>query len=84
MENPIKYIGYARRDEITFDISVKDNTKLSMFEYESKKANDLIEKVNGWIRRKEKQLFTFHMQNMLMMHIMVLIVFRHKTSQKKA
>lgn len=59
MENPIKYIGYARRDDITFDISVKDNTKLSMFEYESKKANDLIEKVNGWIRRKEKTIVYF-------------------------
>ena len=59
MENPVKYIGYARRDDISFDITIKEENKLGMTEYESKKGNDLISKVSGWIANKEKTIVYF-------------------------
>lgn len=59
MENPIKYIGYARRDDISFDITIKEETKLGMTEYESKKGGDLVKRVQDWILRKEKTIVYF-------------------------
>lgn len=59
MENPVKYIGYARRDDISFDITIKEETKLGMTEYESKKGADLIKRVQDWILRKEKTIVYF-------------------------
>ena len=59
MENPIKYIGYARRNDISFDITIKDEAKLSMTEYENKKGKDLVERVSNWIANNEKTIVYF-------------------------
>ena len=59
MENPIKYIGYVKRDDIVFDINIKSPTKLRNPEYEEKKATDLIARINGWIDAQEKTIAYF-------------------------
>lgn len=59
MENPIKYIGYARRDDITFDISIRETEKLGLSEYEEKKAECLSSFVRKAIRQKEKTIVYF-------------------------
>lgn len=59
MENPVKYIGYARRDDISFDIAIKEEAKLGMTEYESKKGGDLIKRVSDWIQNREKTIVYF-------------------------
>lgn len=59
MENPVKYIGYARRDDIFFDITIKEESKLGMSEYESRKGNDLTTRVSNWIANKEKTIVYF-------------------------
>ncbi len=59
MENPVKYIGYARRDDISFDITIKEKAKLGMTEYESKKGSDLVTRVSDWISAKEKTIVYF-------------------------
>ena len=59
MENPIKYIGYVKRDDISFDITVKEEAKLGMGEYESKKGNDLVKRVEEWVENKEKTIVYF-------------------------
>ncbi len=59
MENPIKYIGYARRDDIEFNINIREEAKLGMTEYENKKGSDLVNKVENWISKKEKTIVYF-------------------------
>lgn len=59
MENPIKYIGYVKRDNICFDISVREANKLANPAYESKKASDFIDRVNSWIQTDTKTIAYF-------------------------
>lgn len=59
MENPIKYIGYVRRDNINFDIVSKSKEKLPMTKYEEAKANDLNERITEWIANNEKTVVYF-------------------------
>ncbi len=59
MNNPIKFIGYARRDDIDFNITIKDESKLGMSEYDIKKGKDLISRVDTWIKNKEKTIVYF-------------------------
>lgn len=59
MENPIKYIGYVRRDDIKFDIALKNKEKLPKGEYEEKKAKDLDSRIQGWLSRGEKSIVYF-------------------------
>lgn len=59
MENPVKYIGYVRRDDINFEIKVRENSKLGMSEYENKKAGDLNSRLNERIIKKEKTIVYF-------------------------
>lgn len=59
MENPIKYIGYIKRNNIEFDISLKEDKKLPKEEYEFKKAQDLKKRVNEWLSKGEKTIVYF-------------------------
>jgi len=59
MENPIKYIGYVKRDNIHFDITVRESSKLNNQDYENKKASNLIHRVNGWIEDGTKTIAYF-------------------------
>lgn len=60
MENPIKYIGYVRRDDIHFDINhMEEKKRLSKNEYEQEKAKALYARMNGWLAKNEKTIVYF-------------------------
>ncbi len=59
MENPIKYIGYIRRDDIRFDIVHKESTKLPMADYEAAKTKALDERIQRWLANNEKTIVYF-------------------------
>lgn len=59
MENPIKYIGYVKRDDIDFDIQIKSNKKLPNPVYEENKCTDLSNRLNHWIDNGEKTIVYF-------------------------
>ncbi len=59
MNNPIRYIGYVRRDDISFDVIHKENKKIPRDEYENAKANDLSLRVENWVKNKEKTIVYF-------------------------
>ena len=59
MENPIKYIGYIKRDDIRFDISVRETKKQPNAVYEQQKAKSLTDRVNGWIKDGRKTVVYF-------------------------
>lgn len=60
MENPIKYIGYVKRDDISFDITHRDaGKKLPKHEYEDAKCKALEERINTWIDNDEKTIVYF-------------------------
>jgi len=59
MENLKKYIGYIKRNDIHFGISVKEENKLANSEYEEKKATDLINRINEWIDSQTKTIVYF-------------------------
>lgn len=59
MENPIKYIGYVRRDDIDFSIEVKCVDKLPKGDYEEAKCKDLDARIKGWLATGEKTIVYF-------------------------
>lgn len=59
MENPIKYIGYVRRDDIGFNIVRKEMKKLSKGEYEEAKAKDLNDRIQSWLTESKKTIVYF-------------------------
>lgn len=59
MENPIKYIGYTKREDIKFKINVKSQSKLPKPEYESNKTSDLNARMQQWIANGEKTIVYF-------------------------
>lgn len=59
MENPIKYIGYTKRENIEFKINIKSLSKLPKPEYEAKKTMDLNNHLKQWIKNKEKTVVYF-------------------------
>lgn len=60
MENPIKYIGYVRRDDIKFNIVHKGTgTKLPKADYEDEKTKALNERIVGWLKNNEKTIVYF-------------------------
>lgn len=59
MENPIKYIGYAKRENIRFNIIKKENTKLANSVYEKRKAEAFAESVSNCIRSGAKTIVYF-------------------------
>lgn len=59
MENPIKYIGYTKRENIKFNIDIKSQSKLSKSEYEEKKTSNLNTRLQQWITGEEKTIVYF-------------------------
>ena len=59
MENPVKYIGYVRRDDIKFDIVRREEKKLPKGEYEEAKTKDLDEHIKKWLKNEEKTIVYF-------------------------
>lgn len=59
MENPIKYIGYIKREDIKFKINIKSKLKLPKSKYEEKKTIDLSNHLQRWIAGREKTLVYF-------------------------
>lgn len=65
MENPIKYIGYTRREDIHFQITKKSMAKLSKSDYEEAKTRDLSVHLKEWITKKEKTIVYFPYASMV-------------------
>ena len=59
MNNPIKYIGYVKRDDISFDINICEREKLLVKSYEKKKTKILSERLQTWLDGKEKTVVYF-------------------------
>ena len=60
MENPIKYLGYVRRDDIKFDIVHPDaGNKLPKSEYEEAKCQALDSRMRQWLDNQEKTIVYF-------------------------
>ncbi|MDD6046319.1 MAG: DEAD/DEAH box helicase [bacterium] len=59
MNNPIKYIGYVKRDNIRFDITVREPSKLANPVYEDRKAIDLVSRINEWVNAGTKTIAYF-------------------------
>lgn len=60
MENPIKYIGYVKRDDISFDISCfNSREKMKKAEYERLKKEKLEKRINNWLNNNEKTIVYF-------------------------
>ena len=59
MENPVKYIGYVRRDDIAFDIEVRETKKVPKAEYEEGKTKDMSKRIEGWLAEGQKTIAYF-------------------------
>lgn len=60
MENPIKYIGYVRRDNIKFDIKhFNAQERLSKSEYDLAKMKALNNRITLWLAKHEKTIVYF-------------------------
>lgn len=59
MENPIKHIGYVKRDNIDFNISVCEQKKLPGTEYEDRKAAELAKRIKTWVIMNDKTIVYF-------------------------
>lgn len=60
MENPIKYIGYVKRDDIAFDIKhYDDGKKLPKAEYEEAKCKVFDKRLKEWLSNNEKTIVYF-------------------------
>ncbi len=60
MENPIKYLGYVRRDDIKFDITHPGTgQKLPKADYEAAKCQALDKRIQEWLKRGEKTIVYF-------------------------
>ncbi|MBP1587276.1 MAG: ATP-dependent DNA helicase RecQ [Clostridia bacterium] len=60
MENPIKYLGYVRRDDVKFEITHPGTgQKLPKPEYESAKCQALDKRIQHWLKNDEKTIVYF-------------------------
>ena len=60
MENPIKYLGYVRRDDISFEIvHTGSGLTLPKAQYENEKCKSLNERINSWLASGEKTIVYF-------------------------
>lgn len=59
MENPIKYLGYIKRDNINFQINIRERQKIPNERYEISKAQDLNAQAQCWIRDGKKTIVYF-------------------------
>lgn len=59
MENPIKFIGYARRENIKFDVKICELAKIPQATYETQKTKSMSERVEKWLANNEKTIAYF-------------------------
>lgn len=59
MENPIKHIGYVKRDNIDFSINVCEQRKIPNSEYEERKATELAKRIKTWVIMNSKTITYF-------------------------
>lgn len=59
MENPIKYLGYAKREDISFDIVKRESKKIAFSHYEKEKAKFFAERIRQYISSREKTIVYF-------------------------
>ncbi|MBQ4058534.1 MAG: hypothetical protein IJD40_06350 [Lachnospiraceae bacterium] len=59
MENPVKYIGYVRRDDISFDIVHRESKKLAQSVYEIEKAKNMNARIKSWLSGNKKTIVYF-------------------------
>ena len=59
MENPVKYIGYVRRDAISFDIKIYEKKKLPQTTYEAEKTKAMSARLESWLDGNEKTIVYF-------------------------
>lgn len=59
MENPIKYIGFAKRENIGFNIIKHESVKLANAVYEQKKAEVFASSIDKCIKKGEKTIVYF-------------------------
>lgn len=59
MENPIKYIGYIKREDIKFQINIRSDKNLPQNEYEARKTTDLDVHLRHWLSKNEKTIVYF-------------------------
>jgi len=59
MENPVKFIGYVRRDDIEFDVKMCESSKLPQAVYESQKTEAMSSRIVKWLAGKEKTIVYF-------------------------
>ena len=59
MENPVKFIGYVRREDIEFDVKMCETRKLPQTVYESKKTEAMSSRIVKWLAEKEKTIVYF-------------------------
>lgn len=60
MENPVKYIGYVRRDDIQFEIAHRGSgVKLPKPEYEEEKTKALNSRIQSWLGANTKTIVYF-------------------------
>ncbi len=60
MENPIKYLGYVRRDDIGFEITHPGSgEKLPKSQYEFEKCKSLDARIKFWLSENEKTIVYF-------------------------
>lgn len=60
MENPVKYLGYVRRDDIKFNINCRNNgQKLNMSEYRDQKVQELVRRQKAWLIHNFKTVVYF-------------------------
>lgn len=60
MENPVKYLGYVKRNDIHFEIVNKnEGKKLPKPDYEAAKTQDLNNRLKRWLANNEKTIAYF-------------------------
>lgn len=60
MENPIKYLGYVRRDDIRFEIThPRSGEKLPKHEYDEEKCKSLDKRIKDWLLNSDKTIVYF-------------------------
>lgn len=59
MENPVKFIGYVRRENIGFDVKICETRKLPQTTYESEKVEAMSSRIEKWLAGKEKTIVYF-------------------------
>lgn len=64
MQNPIKYVGYVKRENIGFEIVRRDEQKkINRQEYEICKAENLDDRLGKWLKNNEKTIVYFPYAN---------------------